>query len=104
MTHKLMELTRETIKRVAPQATAVIPVAAIEQHGPHLPVGVDTYITEYVATQAAAQASTEAHPVLVAPIVAYGSSHHHRPFAGVLSLHSDTLIRVLKDVGLSLIL
>lgn len=102
--HKLMELTREAVKEVAAKGVAVIPVAAVEQHGPHLPIGVDTYVTEYVAGEAASRATSEDYPVCVAPIVAYGSSHHHRPLPGVLSLHSDTLIRVLKDIGTSLIL
>lgn len=102
-TVKLMEMTREEIRAAAATGTVVLPVAAVEQHGPHLPVGVDTYITEYIAVEAAALASREDVPVYVAPIQAYGSSHHHRPFAGVLSLSSDTLVRVLKDVGRSLI-
>ena len=101
----LMELTREQIREAAKTGTAVIPVAAIEQHGPHLPVGVDTYITEYVAREAAVRATELAGvPVLAAPIQAYGSSHHHRPFPGVLSLSAETLIRVLKDVGASLVM
>ncbi len=102
--HKLMELTREAVREIAPSGVAVIPVAAIEQHGPHLPIGVDTYVTEYVAGEAAAKATSADYPVCAAPIVAYGSSHHHRPLPGVLSLQSDTLIRILKDIGESLIL
>lgn len=101
---RLMEMTREAIKEVAPRATAIIPVAAIEQHGPHLPIGVDTYITEHVAVEAAQRATSAERPVFVAPILPYGSSHHHRPFAGVLSLSSRTLIQTLEEIGISLIL
>lgn len=103
MTIRLGELTREQIRRAVPSAIAVVPTASIEQHGPHLPVLTDTLLCGAVAEQAAALAN-DTTPVLVAPVVCYGRSHHHRPFPGVLSLSSDTYMRALTDIleGLAL--
>jgi creatinine amidohydrolase len=79
-------------------ATLVIPVGATEQHGPHLPVGVDAVVAAHIATEAAARAATREHSILVAPVLSYGSSHHHLPLAGTLSLSSDTMRRVVYDL------
>lgn len=83
---------------LAPSATLVLPIGATEQHGPHLPVGVDAMVAEHVARAAAARVGTTAHPVLVAPVLSYGSSHHHLPLAGTLSLRSATMGAVLVDL------
>ncbi len=103
MTIRLAELTREQIRVAAPEAIAVLPTASIEQHGPHLPVITDTILCGAVAEQAA-ELANETTPVLVAPVLCYGRSHHHRPFPGVLSLSSDVYMRALADVleGLAL--
>lgn len=97
----LDELTREEIHQAAPRTTVIIPVAATEQHGPHLPLLVDRLLTETLAGRAAEVAAGQV-PVLVTPVVAFGSSHHHQVF-GALSLSSETLSRVLMDLGLSLV-
>lgn len=97
----LQDLTRERVAGIAPTATVVLPTAAIEQHGPHLPMSTDTRIVEAIAGAAAGTASTEV-PVVVAPTVCFGSSHHHL-FAAALSLRSDTFLRVLNDLADSLV-
>lgn len=75
-------------------ALVVVPLGATEQHGPHLPVGTDYITVEFLALQAAAHASDEI-PILVAPVLAYGSSDHHLPFGGTMSLDTETYYRVL---------
>ena len=95
----LAELTRDEAGRRVPDATVILPTAAIEQHGPHLPIVTDTYIVEAVATRAAALASA---PVLVAPTLCYGASQHHFPFPGVLSLSSATFGGAVRDLLASL--
>jgi creatinine amidohydrolase len=78
--------------------TLVVPIGSTEQHGPHLPVGVDAMVCEHVARAAASRVHSTERPVLVAPTLAYGSSHHHLPRAGTLSLSSDTMLAVLRDI------
>jgi creatinine amidohydrolase len=95
MTVLLAELTRDQIKSMAPDSVAVLPTASIEQHGPHMPVITDTLLCGTVAQRAAEQASAS---ILVAPVLCYGNSHHHRPFAGVLSLTSGTFMTAVTEV------
>lgn len=104
MTVLLEEMTREQIADLAPNAIAVLPTASIEQHGPHLPVVTDTLLCGTVARQAARKASAEGTQVVVAPVLCYGNSHHHRPFAGVLSLGSPTYLAAVTDVLEGLVL
>ncbi|MEX2541232.1 MAG: creatininase family protein [Trueperaceae bacterium] len=96
------ELTREEIGEIAPRATAVLPVAAIEQHGPHLPVWVDALVAERLAL-AAGERIADSAPVVICPTVSFGASHHHLVFPGALSLSRDTLLRVLADLTDSLV-
>ncbi|PLS79725.1 MAG: creatininase [Chloroflexi bacterium] len=97
------ELTRDEIRTQAPDTLALLPVGAVEQHGPHLPVGTDRFTVEYIARTAAAEIAADV-PVLVAPTLPFGSSHHHLPFSGTLSLGTETYYRVLSDIAESLII
>jgi len=99
----LAEMTRDEIADVAPDAVAVLPTASIEQHGPHLPVITDTTLCGTVAERAATIAADDV-TVLVAPVLCYGNSHHHRPFAGVLSLSSGTYMNAVTEILEGLVL
>ena len=90
------EMTREQIRRVAPDSIAVLPTAAIEQHGPHLPVFTDSLMCELIARKAAEKAADRAS-VVVAPILFFGNSHHHFPFPGVMSLQSHNFMAAVTD-------
>jgi creatinine amidohydrolase len=90
--------TSPSLGQASASLTLVVPGGSTEQHGPHLPVGVDAMVCEHVARAAAARADRQDRPVLVAPTIAYGSSHHHLPRPGTLSLSSDTMLAVLRDV------
>ncbi len=94
----LGEMSREQLRAVAADTTLVIPVAAVEQHAPDLPVTVDVLACETIARRAATIASATV-PVCVAPIEPFGYSPHHRPYPGVFSLRAETLIAVLRDLG-----
>ncbi len=98
MTVLFEEMTREQIKKIAPRAIGVLPTAATEQHGPHMAVGTDTLLCTTVARRAA-EAVADRVPVVVTPPLPFGSSHHHYPFGGVLSLTSDTFIAVVREVA-----
>ena len=93
----LQELSRDFIAQHAPNATAILPTASIEQHGPHLPVGVDTILCTEVVGRAVEVAEGRLGPNLlfITPTFSWGNSHHHRPFAGVLTLESDQYIRAV---------
>lgn len=79
---------------------AVLPIGAIEQHGPHLPMSVDTCTVTAVATRLA-QALPDDSPVLILPTQAICKSDEHIDFPGTLTLSADTLTRVLTEIGAS---
>lgn len=97
------DYTREEITLMARQGYAVvIPLAATEQHGPHLPVNTDSLIGEHIAVKAAEQAVNTV-PLLLAPLLPIGCSQHHLAFGGTLSFTSTTYMQVLRDIGESLV-
>jgi len=75
-------------------AVAVLPIGALEQHGPHLPLATDTILAEGVARRIAASLGA-----LLLPPVAYGETWTSEGFAGTLSLTPDTLRAVILDLG-----
>ena len=80
------------------QAIAVLPVAAIEQHGPHLPVSVDTSLVNGVI-EAALPHLPDSLPVLFMPTQQVGKSDEHIRYPGTLTLGAQTLISVWTELG-----
>lgn len=80
------------------QAVAVLPVAAIEQHGPHLPVGVDSTLVDSVIA-AALPHLPAALPVLFLPTQQVGKSNEHIRFPGTLTLSTQTLVALWTELG-----
>lgn len=100
----LHEITRGESAARAREALVVVPIGATEQHGPHLPLGTDFLIVEHVARVAAQSARlTTGLDMLVAPTLPYGSSHHHLPFGGTVSLASEHYFGALRDMVASLV-
>jgi len=83
---------------VIDQAIAVLPVAAIEQHGPHLPVSVDTTLVNGVI-EAALPHLPASLPVLFMPTQQVGKSNEHIRYPGTLTLSAQTLISVWMELG-----
>jgi creatinine amidohydrolase len=95
------ELTWEDFARGDPTRwIAVLPTAAVEQHGPHLPLGTDTFIAESYLTRVRKALPTEL-PAIFLPVQAIGTSEEHRAFPGTLSLSVETLLRLLIEMGTS---
>lgn len=85
----------------ARDALVVLPVASLEQHGPHLPTMVDTRLATEVSLRAARRLAAQ-HPVVVLPCQWMGMSEHHFPFGGTISLDYATFAGVLRCVARSL--
>lgn len=83
---------------LAAQTVAILPVGAVEQHGPHLPLKVDTALVEGVVDAALPLMAADV-PVLVLPTQAIGLSLEHQDYAGTLSLSPATLLAVWTELG-----
>lgn len=82
------------------RAVAILPIGAIEQHGPHLAMSVDRDLTLTVLTRALPLVDP-ALTVLALPVQAIGKSTEHQAWPGTLSLSADTLLRILHDIAAS---
>ena len=93
--HELRALASE-------DAVVVLPVAATEQHGPHLPTMTDTRIGSEVARRAARKAYPR-QPAVVAPALFVGLSGHHMDFGGTLTLDHETFVAVIGGLVRSVV-
>lgn len=93
MTWEEVESALETVQ------LAVVPVGAHEQHGPHMTESCDAVLAEKMAERLGERMFPY---VLITPTISMGVSPHHLNFPGTISLQSDTLIAILRDVVSSL--
>jgi creatinine amidohydrolase len=92
------DFSRRQSEGTLAQTIAVLPLGATEQHGPHLPLSVDTVLANGVVASAV-QHLGDAVPALFLPTQAVGFSPEHAAFAGTLTLKSETLLRLWTDIG-----
>ncbi|WP_134681529.1 creatininase family protein [Paracoccus ravus] len=92
--HSSLEFSRLDRDRMI----AVLPLGAIEQHGPHLPLSVDTCSVEGIRDRLIRDLPAES-PVTFLPTQAVTKSNEHLGFPGTLTLSADTLIRVWTEIG-----
>ena len=99
--HRWAELNTRDFAALDPaRAVAVLPLGATEQHGPHLPLSVDTVLVDGVVNAALTHLDAT-DPVLVLPTQTLGLSTEHTAFAGTLHLSPQTLIQLWCDIGAS---
>jgi len=91
-------LSLTTEEFAAQPRIAVLPVAAVEQHGPHLPIGVDTYIAEAYLARVRALLPTGS-PAVILAVQAVGASDEHKAFPGTLTLSPETALRAFIEIG-----
>ena len=93
------ELTTTEFAGLDPEKTiVVVPVAATEQHGPHLPVGVDTMIAEGMIAEVLQRLPNDI-AILVLPTQAIGKSNEHLRSPGTITLTAETAIRAWTEIG-----
>src|SRR4051794_9325141 len=93
-------LTWPEVRRAAAEdRVCLIPVATLEDHGPHLPIDTDLRITAEIARRTAEAAADD---VLLLPPIPHGYSPHHMDFPGTITIGWDTFTRYCTDVGSSL--
>lgn len=90
--------TRDFAQLDPARTIAVLPVAATEQHGPHLPLSVDSVLAEGIMAASLSHLAPELS-VLFLPTQAVGLSPEHDRFPGTLTLKAETLLRLWTDIG-----
>lgn len=94
-----MKLTAAEVQAEADaDALVIVPVASMEQHGPHLATGVDMVLGGTVALETARRLSEAGHRVIVTPVCWAGLAEHHMAFGGTVTLDHATFQAVLRHV------
>nr|WP_314069962.1 creatininase family protein [uncultured Roseococcus sp.] len=94
-----MKLTAAEIQaEAAANALVIIPVASMEQHGPHLATGVDMVLGGTVALETARRLAEAGERVIVTPVCWAGLAEHHMAFGGTVTLDHATFQAVLRHV------
>jgi len=94
------ELSHEDFAELDNGTVAVLPVGAIEQHGPHLPTGVDSFICAGILERSLALLPEEvAEKVVVMPLQAVGTSNEHLAFRGTITIQPESFIDLLVEFG-----
>lgn len=83
---------------VGPGSILLLPLGAVEQHGPHLPYSTDLIVADAAATEVVNRVGEE-HDVWLLPSLAYTKSNEHAWDAGTLWLSATTMMAVLDDIG-----
>ncbi len=96
------DLTWPEVAALPASTVAVLPLGAIEQHGPHLPVSTDWVTATSAAEAAVADAAAAGVSAVLLPGLAHTKSDEHAAFPGTLWLSHETLMAVLVDLGRSL--
>lgn len=95
--HRLEELTWVEATSALPNSVAILPIGAIEAHGPHLPLNTDLLISEEVARRSA-EALVDDRSVVILPSIAYGVSYVGTCFAGTTPTPPAALTQLITEI------
>jgi creatinine amidohydrolase len=98
MRRRWADLAWPEFAALAPNTVAILPAAAIEQHGPHLPVSVDADINAGIL-DAALNLLPDSVPALALPMTQVGISVEHQEFPGTLSMSPETALALWSGIG-----
>jgi creatinine amidohydrolase len=103
--YTLASLTTDEAKAITghPPTSVLVPVGSVEPHGPHLPLGTDTLISDEVAERAAVLLTESGVSTYVAPAVAYGVTGYAAGFSGALSVPAHALTHMLQAIARALL-
>jgi creatinine amidohydrolase len=100
MTRELAELAGPALASVlSPESIVVLPIGAIEHHGPHLPLSTDWLMADRVSSDVVAAASASGLDVWRLPAIAYGKSDEHHWAPGTMWIDAETLLRTVTAIG-----
>lgn len=91
------ENSYEVKEKIQQSKIAILPIGAVEAHGPHLPLGTDNYLAERVSERVAKQTGA-----FVLPTLPYGQVWSLKNFPGSINISNESLISFLFDIGVSL--
>ena len=98
------KLRADQLRELAKQnAIVIVPVASMEQHGPHLPVEVDTVLGEEIAARTARKIVAAGQAAVTLPALWTGISEHHMSFGGTISLEAAELSALMGGVVRSIV-
>jgi creatinine amidohydrolase len=102
--HELAKIPFPEAARLAQsgKALTILPVGVVEEHGAHLPLGLDSFAAEVYAGAAAPHLEEAGYEIVVAPTISYGVARAAIDFPGTLSLQPETLKSLIVDIGRSL--
>lgn len=101
--HRLAEMTWTEVRDVdRARAVAILPVGAVEAHGPHLPLGTDAIIAEAMARSCAELLSAEGHTVLLLPALWYTAAPFAGTFPGTVAVEARTVTDLIRQIASSL--
>src|SRR5262245_55056780 len=101
---ELSKIAFPEVKRLSDsgRALVILPVGVVEEHGAHLPLGLDSFAAEVYAASAAPHLENTGYEVVVAPTINYGVARAAIDFPGTLSLEPETLRSMVVEIGRSL--
>lgn len=101
--HRFADMTWEEVRDAGrDEAVAILPVGAVEAHGPHLPIGTDVVIAEGMARACAARLDASGLTAFVLPPIWYTAARFAEGFPGTIGVEPDTVRDTVHQVAVSL--